>query len=372
MARILAVDDDMPTLLQIKGQLRGLGYESGILPNSKHLFKRLDAESFDLILMDLNMPGMDGLSLLKKLKGHRQHANLPVIMLTSESNQKLLAESFKYGAKDYITKPIDEMVFNARLRSALEAKFQQDRINRTMSELEKAEQDARAGIEAKDRFITNMSHEIRTPLSIVKGTLQMLSMHRLPKEKEETLLNSAYQASCTLNEMIENILDLTLHDTEDYHLQSTSVPLLELATEIKDNFFPLLQEKQLTMDFKIPETSSSLHVDRQRLKQIFFNLVGNAIKFTSPHGRIEIGASGVDDTRILTWVRDTGIGISDDFKKNAFDRFSRSESAKSVGGTGIGLTIAKQLVEVMDGKIWLESQQGQGTTFFMEFPRPLS
>ncbi|MBF0288975.1 MAG: response regulator [SAR324 cluster bacterium] len=139
MGKILVVDDEPANLKQVKTHLTSFGYESATLPKAEFLFKRLESEgpvqeSFDLILLDINMPGIDGITALKRLKNHPEHQKIPVIMLTGETREQLIAECFEYGATDFITKPISEIILKARIRTALAAKATNDQLESLVKE----------------------------------------------------------------------------------------------------------------------------------------------------------------------------------------------------------------------------------------------
>ncbi len=221
----------------------------------------------------------------------------------------------------------------------------------------------------KSKFLSNMSHEIRTPMNAILGFSELLeSMIGDPKQKQ--YLSSILSSGRTLLALINDILDLSKIEAGKIELQYSAVNVENLINEMSAIFSAKTKEKELEfiteMDEKIPRV---LNLDEVRIRQILFNVVGNAVKFTSS-GYVKLKVDGIyhkDRSRIgLKFsVKDTGIGISTEDKKIIFGAFqqSRDQSIKEYGGTGLGLSITKRLVELMGGKIYVDSIIGKGTTF---------
>ncbi len=214
-----------------------------------------------------------------------------------------------------------------------------------------------------------MSHEIRTPMNGIVGFAKLLQKHDLSKDKLEDYINIIVKSSNQLLSIVNDILDISRIETGQVDLYENQINLNTALEEVKTFFEILTNEKglKLNLNCSIKNSESNILVDDSKLKQIIFNLIGNALKFTH-EGAIEFGYK-VKDNNLEFYVKDSGIGIPKKFQKHIFDRFNKVEHGSDVyGGTGLGLAICKGLIEKMNGEIWLESVEGEGTCFYFTLP----
>ncbi|WP_221032106.1 ATP-binding protein [Actomonas aquatica] len=227
----------------------------------------------------------------------------------------------------------------------------------------------------KSEFLANMSHEIRTPMNSVLGFAELLSgIASTPKQRQYIdAINSSGRAMLSL---INDILDLSKIEAGKLELHYQPVSIIRLLREIREVFAPQAEARGLELKIEAdPSLPPALIFDQTRLRQILFNVVGNALKFT-PQGSITLSAgtrlSGTDETRVtlLITVTDTGIGIAPEHQTRVFEPFRQVEDgpAKGHGGTGLGLSITKRLTDLLNGQVELESVPGEGTTFRFGFP----
>ena len=244
-------------------------------------------------------------------------------------------------------------------------------LKQTQESLRAAKKDAEQSAELKIRFLANMSHEIRTPMNIILGFMEVvLDGERLSAEDREHI-NTAHVAAKSLLTIINDILDITKNESGKLAIESTAFNLFELLQEI--SHLLSFQAKDKGLDFKLefdPDIPRSYIGDPTRINQVLLNLAGNAIKFTS-EGFIKIKVSKHKGSQsVLFSVSDTGIGIAPENQASIFEIFTQADASttRNFGGTGLGTTICRQLVEAMQGNIWVESEQGKGSVFSFTLP----
>ncbi|MBF0481495.1 MAG: response regulator [Desulfovibrionaceae bacterium] len=233
---------------------------------------------------------------------------------------------------------------------------------------------AEAANRAKSEFLANMSHEIRTPLNGIMGMLQLMQLTTLDEEQQE-YLTAISKSSGRLTKLLMDILDLSRIEADKMSLQDMEFPLQDLRASLMDMFSAAAKDKGLDLSFSIDaRMPSPLIGDENRLRQIFFNLAGNAIKFTNEGAiRIEatpLPAADASKIRVLFTVADTGIGIPDDMLDSVWDPFTQADGSytRKFQGAGLGLSIVRKLVKLMDGELAVDNAEGEGTTFYLSLP----
>jgi PAS domain S-box-containing protein len=244
-----------------------------------------------------------------------------------------------------------------------------EELRQTIEELNLAKEKAEESDRLKSAFLANMSHEIRTPMNGIIGFAKLLQNHDLSKEKLDDYVNIVVKSSNQLLRIVNDILDISRIETGQVELYENQINLNTTLDEIKKFFELKTKEKglKLYLHNELRNIDSNIIIDDSKLKQIIYNLIGNALKFTEK-GSIDFGYK-LKGHNLEFFVKDTGIGIPEKYQKHVFDRFNKVEYKTNIyGGTGLGLAICKGLTERMNGEIWIESIEDQGSCFYFTLP----
>ena len=358
-SRILAVDDDGSNRDMLSRQLKRYGHAVATVGSGEAALSALREQDFDLVLLDVMMPGMSGVEVLREIKSDTRFADVPVIMISALDELEGAARCIEMGAEDYLLKPVDPVLLRARVHSALERKRLHETEKERTRELEQASQDLKRANEDLHSFAFAASHDLQEPLRTVTTTLQLLHRHleaQLPEEQLE-LIQLAVNGAMRMKNLISDLLSYSMASSQDRVLEN--VVLESALEEATINLRQAIGESAATV------TGSNLPTvmgDRAQLVQLLQNLVGNAIKYRSGR-RPEVHVSGKKQAdRWIISVADNGMGIEEQYQRTIFQPFRRLHG-NNLPGTGLGLAICERIVEGMGGRIWVESQAGAGSTF---------
>ena len=342
--------------------------------NGKMAYHIALAKIPDLIITDWVMPEVNGIELIKKIKYNDKVKHIPIMMATGTMMTiHDLDIALDAGASDYVRKPIDKIELRARVKSMLILSESIKTIKQKNIELETAKQEADKANRLKSKFLANMSHEIRTPMNAIIGFSTILK-NRLKNEKHRSFIDKIERNGNNLLELINDILDLSKIEAGQFQIQKEPVNLYDIFNEIPLVFSEISKQKQVPTKLDFDENlPKSLLIDSTRIRQVLLNLVSNALKFTEK-GSVLITVTTnqllesselSESLDLIIEVKDTGIGIPENKIDVIFESFQQIEgqSIHKYQGTGLGLTITKQLVELMDGTITVESIVGKGSTF---------
>jgi signal transduction histidine kinase len=352
MNDILVVDDDQLSLDLLSQELTDAGYETRLAGGGEDALDAVRTNGVDLVLLDIMMPRVSGIDVLREIRREHSIADLPVIMVTAKDHSADIVRSLSYGANDYVTKPIDIAVLLARVRTQLHLKRLSD---------------------MKDEFMKMATHDLNQPLmTIMTGSSLVLDTvpagAAMPEEMRDVLSRILTRSE----EMRRIIIDfLEFHAVEDGGIKLGKTPtsindIIRTATEGSEHYYRI---KGLSVDLLLDLNLPPVEVDTTRIQQVFQNLLHNAIKFSGEGGKITV-ATSFEDGRAVVELADSGPGLSEEEMRKVFDRPERL-SPQSSGGEksfGFGLAICRRLVDLHGGEIGVRNNEGPGATFWFRIP----
>ena len=360
---ILVVDDVQQNIQVVGAMLREAGYSIMPATSGAAALQRVQKKLPDLILLDFMMPEMDGLEVCRRLKSDAGTRDVPVIFLTASNEMNHLVQALEAGAVDYVTKPFNPPELLARVRTHLELKHSRDMIFRYSRQLAHLNNE-------KNEFMGIVAHDLRNPLGTIKGFAEvLLEDSQMPRDEFEDFTRRIRDTAQRMAEMVQNLLDANRIERDEMEVSLAPCELSEILRSVVQAYQPRAAAKRQTIHLEDSAGPLIVNADRNVTVQVVENLVSNAIKY-SPHGKKIFARLRAVEGAARCEVQDEGPGLSAEDQHKLFGKFARL-SAKPTGGepaTGLGLSIVKKMVEAMNGRVWCESEPGQGATFVVEFP----
>lgn len=351
-AFLLVVDDNDDIRDMLSRRLRKHGYDVDVAINGSRALEMIQGRKYDLVVLDIMMPGMNGFEVLKRIREDQSAVDLPVIMATARDRSEDVVGSLTMGANDYVTKPLDFPVVLARIQNQLSSK--------------------RLG-EAKDEFMRIASHDLKTPLSVILGGGKLLESSLAPgtqmTEESSRLLRMVVRNAERMQRILEDFLDFQALRDGQVALELRATNLNQIAEEAVRQNQEYARAKGIGLRSELSADMPSIHADQARLAQVSHNLISNAIKF-SPPGAEAVVSTAVAGEQVTFEVRDSGPGLTDDDLRHVFMKYAQL-SNKPTGGeksSGLGLAIAKLMVDLHGGRIGARNNPGGGATFWFTLP----
>ena len=386
---VLIVDDTPANLVALRAVLGPLGVRLVEARSGVEAIDWVVRESFAVVLLDVQMPGMDGFEVAQRIRQTATGVQLPIIFLTAiHRDEEYVRKGYAVGGADYLTKPLDADVLRARVKAFVDLFQQRERLRveqvgeRTRERDEALEQlaallaseraarrEAEIANSAKDEFLATVSHELRTPLSAILGWAVIARRHAPAPEVDRALCTIERNARAQMR-IIEDVLDVGRIISGKLRLELSSTNLSDVIEAAVEVVRPAADAKHVRLDVAIDQNVGVIAADAGRLQQIVWNLLSNALKFTRNGGHVEVFACRVD-AKVLLRVRDDGQGFSPDFLPHLFEPFRQADGSttRRHGGLGLGLAIVKQLVQAHGGQITAHSDgEGKGASFTIELP----
>jgi hypothetical protein len=420
--RILIIEDSLTQALRLQDSLEKNNFETQIANNGKAGLDLLKQKPYTLVISDIIMPEMDGYEVCRRIKSNDALKSIPVILLTSLSDPHDVIEALECGADNFVTKPYNEkflisriqnILINRQLRldgmsemgieivfagrkhfitssrmqivdllfstyeNAIQKNSELEQVNRelvmTQRELEQKNIELARLNEQKNYFLGMAAHDLRNPMGAIFNTSELLIEEDLGplNDEQKDMIDAIKNASEFMLNLVNDFLDIAHIESGKLTLKKENTDIFSLLknnVKFNQNF---ANKKQISLDFLYTDIESlpMISIDGAKIQQVMNNLISNAIKYTHSGGSVQVILEKENDN-IHIAVRDTGQGIPEDEIQNLFTPFQRTSVQSTAGekSTGLGLAIAKKIINTHDGEIWVKSQVGKGTTFHISLP----
>jgi signal transduction histidine kinase len=361
---LLIVEDDAELRVAIAAALKEQFPDTQVLAvaGGTEAWSTLKRDDVDLLLTDVVMPGVDGLQLLRKVREDRVLADIYVILMTGMASPEELFAAMDHGADDCLLKPCRWGELIARVRAGLRRVGATHRHVARAAELERL-------YDRHTEFLSTVSHEIRTPLSAILSAANVLL--RYGNKRPESVARFAeviHREGRRLTRLINNLLDLAKIEAGQVEWNFAPTALEELVREVQESFVALVGERNLTLEVQPCSEQVVVTLDRDKMTQVLVNLVSNSIKHSPDGGTVRLRYEPWGNGGVRLEVEDEGAGIPAGMEEEIFERFQQLETGEERGGTGLGLTIARQIVEHHGGRIWAMKDRARGALFVVELP----
>ncbi|GGK46730.1 MULTISPECIES: hybrid sensor histidine kinase/response regulator [Flavobacteriaceae] len=355
---ILIVDDNSNNLKVVSGVLKEVGYNLRMAKSGRQALGVLDKTVPDLILLDIQMPEMDGFETCLKIKENELLTQIPIIFLTANTDAKSISKAFEVGGVDFVTKPFNSSELLARIETHIKLKTQTEELvyqNKT-----------------KDKFFSIISHDLKNPLSAVIGFSELLeeSFDQLEHKDVKKFIHYIHESSKFSIEILNNLLDWSRMQRGNLRSEKTNYNLSSLLNSNIEGHMPQASAKKIKFDLDIDE-DLIVCADEKMISTVIRNLISNAIKFTPNGGEIFISSKQkfINDKKVVeTEIKDTGVGMSYE-KINKLFKIEHnvvSKGTNNESGTGLGLLLCKEFISQNNGNIKVESELEIGSKFIFD------
>lgn len=365
---ILIVDDTPENLISLKKVLERHNFEVDTASSGEEALKKVLKNEYVLIILDVQMPGMDGFEVAEAISGYSKAKETAIIFLSAANTElKFITKGYSSGGLDYITKPVDMDILLLKVKTFYRIYEQ----SRKLIEVQKALLDEiefrKKAERKKDEFISIASHELKTPLTSVKGYVQLLA-RSIEKGDLATVKKHLIKAQLQLdklNDLIAELLDISKIESGKLEFNKKYFELDQMLEGVLEVIHQANPEFKIVINGAFPQ---QIYADEMRIEQVIVNFLTNAIKYSPGTNEIQINVH-VNDGDLYLGVRDFGIGIVPELQQTVFEKFYRvEETAIHFQGLGIGLYISAEIINRHGGQIGVKSKLGEGSEFYFTLP----
>lgn len=378
VVRVLVVDDDPAYQHLCKRYLSKhdkINYEVVAVSSAAEAYEECRRSSFDCILIDYVLPDLMGTQVIQNLGVESSMELPPTIVMTAGNGQLAATEAVRVGATDFLSKGV---VSAESLSRAINNAVEKGRLKRFVTERGQQLQAANKQLQTKNdeiqRFYQSVSHEVKTPLAAAREFVAIVldGVAGPVTAEQKEILHHALESCDQITSHFNDLVEMTRLDAAKIKMKRSVGSIESVVTRCLASMSSAVKAKELELISEIETPLPLLYIDSNRVIQVLSNLIGNAIKYTDPGGRITVEISHRSKERVVQIaVRDTGCGIPEKDLPQVFERlYQVGDTGDDLmgAGLGLGLTIAKEIVALHDGKIWAESEHGEGSTFAFTLP----
>jgi signal transduction histidine kinase len=357
---VLIVDDEEKNRMLLKDSLEVRGYQTIEACTGEEALDLLPQSNADVLLLDLMMPGIDGMEVCKRIRSTTGGGQLPILILTAAMDRTSRLKCIEAGANDFLTKPIDLPDVLLRVRNAVLTKRLFDQVQENYKKLQRSER-------LREDLTHMIIHDLRSPLAALMGFVELLKISAEPRldEKEKFYISKAYDGATGLSQLISSVLDVNKLEAGEMNLNRVKTDLCALIETTCDSLKSLAGTRLLILDFPIEPAIA--HFDPEIVARIITNLLSNAFKYTTQEGEIRITVQNFQDF-LSVEVIDDGPGIDRENHQRIFEKFGQVDGQRKANSSGLGLTFCKLAVESHGGKISVQSEIGKGSKFQFTLP----
>lgn len=348
--RILLIDDDPDNLALLEAILEPEGYSTSRAASGAEGVRMISTAAPDLVLLDVMMPGMDGFAVCRALREKQSSRFIPVIMVTALAEVEDRILGLEAGADDFISKPYNDDLLLAKIRSLLKIKQMRDNLE-----------------ELRQDFHGMIVHDLRAPVHSIMGLVSLLEENLQSDPDSARLLDMIRVSAAKIDRLITEFLELARLEAGRLKLNRRPVDLVALASAAIEQFKPIGRNRKIGFTLESSQPVIEVDGDPERLDQVFGNLLQNAVKFSPVGGGIAVRVDRIPGT-VRCSVIDQGPGLPEGDRESLFEKFIQRE--KSKGGVGLGLYVCKTVIEAHGGWIRAENRPGGGAVFIFELPAP--
>lgn len=362
---LLVVDDEANNRDVLSRRLTRQGHAVRTALNGREALKMLHESAFDLVLLDIMMPDMDGYEVLGRIKGDPHLQAIPVIMISALSEVQSVVRCLEAGAEDYLTKPFNPTLLKARIGASLERKRGRDRETLLFEQLQENYKRLQVVEKLRDDMRNMIVHDLRTPLTSVIVGIEMLDQEGGLNDVQQEIIAFASSGGKNLLGMINDLLDVEKMESGSTQLAYEILSPATLIADATRQVSALVQQAEATLVVEAAQHLPGFAGDQGKLSRTLVNLIANAIRFAH-RGTVTVSAA-VTGNHMRFSVRDDGPGIPRDAFERIFEKFGQLDSRSRIG-TGLGLAFCKLAVEAHGGQITVESVMDEGSTFSFTIP----